>query len=52
MWKLLENIGLGLFVNATYSLLMNFEINKSVIATLLLSIGIMSIAIFFERRTK
>ncbi|WP_181882394.1 hypothetical protein [Helicobacter didelphidarum] len=49
MWKLLENIGLGLFVNATYSLLnLNFEI--PVFVVLGFSVVLMSISIYGQRR--
>ncbi|WP_181882375.1 hypothetical protein [Helicobacter didelphidarum] len=49
MWKLLENIGLGLFVNATYFLLnLNFE--TPVFVVLGFSVIVMGIAIFYQRR--
>ncbi|WP_281651221.1 hypothetical protein [Helicobacter bilis] len=37
MWKLLENIGLGLFVNALYSVFTS-NINGAVIATMSASV--------------
>ncbi|WP_317398675.1 hypothetical protein [Helicobacter bilis] len=51
MWKLLENIGLGLFVNALYSI-MNLNFETSVLVSLCFSVGVMSIAIYYERKNK
>lgn len=43
MWKLLENIGLGLFVNALYSVFTS-NINGAVIATMSASVVIMAVS--------
>ena len=51
MWKLLENIGLGLFVITLYSIMnLNFEI--SVLVSLCFSVGIMGISIYNQRINK
>ena len=50
MWKLFENIGLGLFVNATYSVLISLNMELPILVVLILSIAIMALAIFFQRR--
>lgn len=51
MWKLLENIGLGLFVNATYST-MNLQFQPAPFVVVGLSIILMAISIYYQRRKK
>ncbi|MDE7216540.1 MAG: hypothetical protein K2N20_00405 [Helicobacter sp.] len=49
MFKLLENIGLGLFVNGSYALLNgNFSTSAFVVTTT--AFCIMLIAIYYQRR--
>ncbi|EMZ41167.1 hypothetical protein C826_00177 [Helicobacter bilis WiWa] len=49
MWKLLENISLGFFVITLYSI-MNLNLEASVLVSLCFSVGVMSIAIYYERK--
>ena len=51
MWKLLENIGLGLFVNALYSI-MNLNFETAPFIVLVLSGILMSMSIYSQRKNK
>ncbi|EQM94804.1 MAG: hypothetical protein SPJ83_05685 [Helicobacter sp.] len=51
MWKLLENIGLGLFVNALYSI-MNLNFETAPFIVLVLSVILMSMSIYSQRKNK
>jgi len=51
MKELLKNIGLGLFVNGSYAI-MNFNINTKTISITILSIAIMAIMIYLEKKDK